>query len=62
MTITTTRTLTVIAFAPPPSRRTLKNTVVTMADPMAVASCCTALKEPLALPASSWVTSPRAIS
>ncbi len=61
-TMATTRTLAVIAFAPPLLRRTLKKTVVTMADPMAVASCCTALREPLALPASSWVTSPRATS
>ena len=44
-----------MARAPPWWRRTPKNTVVTMAEPMAVASCWTALSEPLALPASSAV-------
>jgi hypothetical protein len=40
----TTVTLTVMALAPPRHVGRLKTTVVTIADPMAAASCCTELK------------------
>jgi hypothetical protein len=47
VTAPTTDRLVVVAVAAPCDARSVKSIVVTAALPMAVASCCTALSEPL---------------